>query len=103
VNLARFDVLSEEGRMRPAGVAAFEARGAERVYSHERTEDARLDAAEEAAFRGATGGWEYFQAQAPSYRKATGAPHPAGAAGPTGRGTSATPAWRQAAASPRRS
>ena len=69
VNLARFTALTEEGRMRPAGVAAFEARGAERVYSHERTEDARLDAAEEAAFRAAAGGWDYFQAQAPSYRK----------------------------------
>jgi uncharacterized protein YdeI (YjbR/CyaY-like superfamily) len=70
VNLARFAALTEEDRVRPAGVAAFEARGAERVYSHERTEDARLDPAEETAFQASTGAWDYFLAQAPSYRRA---------------------------------
>jgi uncharacterized protein YdeI (YjbR/CyaY-like superfamily) len=70
VNLARFAALSQEGRVRPAGVAAYESRGAERVYSHERTDEPLLEPAEDAAFRAVIGAGAFFDAQAPSYRRA---------------------------------
>jgi uncharacterized protein YdeI (YjbR/CyaY-like superfamily) len=40
------------------------------VYSFERAADAALDEAAEARFRAEPDAWEWFQAQAPSYRKA---------------------------------
>ena len=57
--------------MRPAGEAAWAARRADRegVYSFEQREAARLDAEQEAAFRADPQAWEWFQAQAPSYRR----------------------------------
>jgi uncharacterized protein YdeI (YjbR/CyaY-like superfamily) len=72
VNVRKVAELTAQGRMRPAGLAAFEARRAEDtgVYSFERAADAALDAAGEARFRAEAGAWEWFQAQAPSYRRA---------------------------------
>ena len=71
VNIARVAALTAEGRMRPAGSAAFEARTAERsaIYSHEQQEDPTLTPDEEAAFRAAPGAWDFFAAQRPSYRR----------------------------------
>jgi uncharacterized protein YdeI (YjbR/CyaY-like superfamily) len=70
VNIAKMSALTEQGRMRPAGIAAFERRteGRSRIYSHERSADAELDAAEQAQLE--SDGWAYFQARAPSYRRA---------------------------------
>ena len=45
VNIARVAVLTDEGRMRPAGVEAFEARREDRsgIYSYEQRDQAKLD------------------------------------------------------------
>jgi uncharacterized protein YdeI (YjbR/CyaY-like superfamily) len=73
VNVARVAELTKEGRMRPAGLAAFEKRVPERtaIYEYEqptRTEPA-FDAASEGAFRENAAAWAFFQAQPPGYRK----------------------------------
>lgn len=71
VNIARVGELMRQGRMRPAGMAAFAGRAEDksRVYSYER-QDHQLDEAAEARFRASPAAWEFFQRQAPSYRKA---------------------------------
>jgi len=72
VNMARVAELTEQGRMRPAGIAAFEARRADRsgIYSFEQPQEPRLEDRAEATFRADTAAWEFFTAQAPSYRRA---------------------------------
>lgn len=72
VNIDKMARLEREGRMTPAGLAAFALRTAERsgVYAHERTEDAALSPAEERAFRHQGAAWAFFNAGTPpSYRK----------------------------------
>jgi uncharacterized protein YdeI (YjbR/CyaY-like superfamily) len=71
VNVARVADLTAQGRMRPAGRRAFEAREAGRtgVYSHERKQEARLTAQEERRFRADAAAWEFFQSQPPGYRR----------------------------------
>jgi len=71
VNIRRVHDLAGQGRMTPAGLAAFERRDEKRtgVYSSERREAAKLDAAQERRFRAAAAAWEWFQGQPPSYRK----------------------------------
>lgn len=71
VNVARVAELTREGRMQPAGLAAFARRAEERtaIYAHERTKDAELGPADERAFRANAAAWAFFQAQAPSYRR----------------------------------
>lgn len=70
VNVRRVKVLSDEGRMRPAGLAAFEARRAERggAYSFEQplTE---LSSAEIRTFKANKPAWRFFEGQPPGYRK----------------------------------
>jgi len=58
--------------MSPPGLAAFEARRADRsgIYSFEQKEEPRLDDRAEATFRADAAAWEFFTAQAPSYRRA---------------------------------
>ena len=72
VNIAKVTQLTAEGRMRPAGIAAFEARSEERsgVYSYENRHKAKLEPAEEALFRAAEAAWSWFEKQAPSFRTA---------------------------------
>ena len=72
VNIAKIKQLTAEGRMRPAGVAAFEARTEERsgVYSYEQRHLATLEPEEEARFRDAEAAWSWFEKQAPSFRTA---------------------------------
>lgn len=72
VNVRRVRELTEQGRMRPAGLAAFEARREDRsgTYSFEQREDPRLDPAAEAAFRADPQAWAFFTGQPPSYRRA---------------------------------
>ncbi len=72
VNIKRADELIELGRMTPAGLAAFEARTDDRsaVYSHEQRRAAKLEPEQEQRFKADAGAWEWFQGQAPSYRRA---------------------------------
>jgi uncharacterized protein YdeI (YjbR/CyaY-like superfamily) len=58
--------------MRPAGLAAFQARTPERsgVYSYERRHEARLTDAEEAMFRANAAAWSWFESRPASYRTA---------------------------------
>jgi uncharacterized protein YdeI (YjbR/CyaY-like superfamily) len=63
--------LIAEGRMLPAGLAAFEARSAERtaVYSYEREAAAFTDE-ETRRFEANEAAWTDWQARSPSYRRA---------------------------------
>jgi uncharacterized protein YdeI (YjbR/CyaY-like superfamily) len=72
INIKRVGELSEEGRMTPAGLAAFEARSDDRsaIYSYEQRRGATLDAEQEQRFRAVPEAWEWFQARPPSYRRA---------------------------------
>ena len=71
VNVANVRRLQSAGRMRPAGLAAFEARTPARtgIYSYERPV-ATLSEAETARFRADTAAWADWQRRPPSYRKA---------------------------------
>lgn len=71
VNVEKVARLTEEGKMRPAGLAAFDQRRQDRtgVYSFERGEDARLEPEQERRFRANARAWEFFQAQPPGYRR----------------------------------
>jgi uncharacterized protein YdeI (YjbR/CyaY-like superfamily) len=70
VNIERVTRLSKQGLMQPAGIAAFERRGEERsgVYSYEQTTP-ELDRESKRTFRSSRKAWEFFQSQAPSYRR----------------------------------
>jgi uncharacterized protein YdeI (YjbR/CyaY-like superfamily) len=72
VNIAKIKMLTDQGRMRPAGLAAFAARSEARsgVYSYEQRHLAHLDPAEEALFRANEGAWAWFTAKGQSYRTA---------------------------------
>lgn len=69
VNIKRIEELKAEGRMNPAGLAAFEARDPTRQnrYSFE-NRDATLSTKDETAFRANRQAWENFSAFPPSYR-----------------------------------
>jgi uncharacterized protein YdeI (YjbR/CyaY-like superfamily) len=71
VNIKRAQELTALGRMRPAGLEAFEKRSDEKsaIYSYEQRSAARLDDAEEQQFRANTEAWEFFQAQPNWYRR----------------------------------
>ena len=72
VNIRRVQMLSEQGRMRPAGLRAFEARKENRsgVYSYEQR-SATLVEPYATRLRRNAAAWAFFQAQPASYRKAT--------------------------------
>jgi uncharacterized protein YdeI (YjbR/CyaY-like superfamily) len=69
INIAKVAKLTEEGRMRPAGLRAFEARKEDRsgVYSFER--DATLPEEYEERIRANAAAWEYWEARPPGYRR----------------------------------
>ena len=71
VNIRRVEVLSDEGRMQPAGARAFQARKENRsgIYSYEQRRD-KLEEPYEKKLRLNKAAWDFFQAQPPSYRKA---------------------------------
>jgi uncharacterized protein YdeI (YjbR/CyaY-like superfamily) len=71
VNVARVAELTRLGRMRAAGLAAFARRAADRtgIYSYEQRAAAALDPVAERAFRANAKAWEFFQTQAPAYRR----------------------------------
>jgi uncharacterized protein YdeI (YjbR/CyaY-like superfamily) len=72
INIARAKELIALGRMRPAGLKAFERRTDERsaIYSYEQRKTARFDAAADRTFRANKKAWAFFERQAPSYRRA---------------------------------
>ena len=69
INIKRVEELKAEGRMHPAGLAAYEARDPKRQnrYSFE-NRNAALSAEDEKAFRANKKAWEDFSARPPSYR-----------------------------------
>ena len=71
INVQKVAELTKQGRMRAAGLAAFEARTPERtgVYSYER-EAATLTVDEEERFRADAAAWSDWQRRSPSYRRA---------------------------------
>lgn len=71
INVAKVERLTEEGRMRPAGIRAFEARTPERtaVYSYERVIEPLTDD-EVARFRANAAAWSDWERRPPSYRRA---------------------------------
>ncbi len=72
VNIGRVAALTEEGRMRPAGLKAFEARreGRSGIYSYEQRDQAKLDPTFEKRFRAKKKVWASFEAMPKSYRQA---------------------------------
>ena len=70
INVAKVATLTEEGRMRPAGLAAFAARtdANTAIYSHERPL-ASFDHGQEARFRADTAAWADWERRPPSYRR----------------------------------
>lgn len=71
VNVAKVQNLVAQGRMRPAGLAAYEARRQDKtgVYAFERDKPAELAPAETRAFKKNRTAWKYFEAAASSYRR----------------------------------
>ena len=72
INVAKVATLTAEGRMRPAGQAAFEARTEANtaIYSYERPHGALTDD-EEARFRADAAAWADWERRPTSYRRAT--------------------------------
>ncbi len=71
INVQKVARLTEQGRMRQVGLAAFEARSPEKtaIYSYER-EAAALTDDETAAIRANEDAWVDWERRPPSYRKA---------------------------------
>lgn len=71
VNIRRAQELANLGRMRPAGLKAFQARQENKsgVYSYEQRSH-KLEGPYEEKLKKNKAAWDFFQAQPPSYRKA---------------------------------
>lgn len=71
VNMRRVRALIEEGRMRAAGLEAFESRKENRsgVYSYEQRKE-QLDEPYQGALKKNKKAWTFYQAQSASYRRA---------------------------------
>ena len=71
INVAKVNALTAEGRMRPAGLAAFDARTAANtgIYSYERAAASFSDD-EVARLRASPAAWADWEARPPSYRRA---------------------------------
>lgn len=70
INLAKVEALSAQGRMRPAGLAAFARRteARSRVYSYENRAEAAFTAAETKRFRIERAAWAFWNAQPEGWR-----------------------------------
>ncbi len=70
VNIKKIEELTVKGLMQPTGLIAFEKRKAEKsvIYAYE-NEAKTLAPAYEKTFRQSKKAWDFFNAQAPSYRK----------------------------------
>lgn len=71
VNIRRAEELISEGRMQPAGLAAFEARQENKsgIYSYEQREE-NLPEPYSGKLQSNPAAWEFFQSQSASFRKA---------------------------------
>ncbi|MGA2414056.1 MAG: YdeI/OmpD-associated family protein [Candidatus Sulfotelmatobacter sp.] len=71
VNVRRASELSARGLMHATGLAAFEQREGQRTesYSYEQRKTAELPVAYRKTFRANPGAWNFFQDQAPWYRR----------------------------------
>jgi uncharacterized protein YdeI (YjbR/CyaY-like superfamily) len=71
INIRRMGELQAEGRVLPAGLAAFQKRRDDKsaVYSYERGMPAELPPEFEARFRADEAAWAFFQRQPPWYRR----------------------------------
>ena len=71
VNIAKFEQLQAQGRMTPAGVAAYRNRSEARsaVYAYEQAAPAGLSAAELREFKRHRPAWDFFERSPPSHRK----------------------------------
>jgi len=70
INIRRIEALIKEGRMRPAGLKAFERRQENRsgVYSYEQRPE-QLTPPYDAMVRKNKAAWKFFEAQPASYRR----------------------------------
>jgi uncharacterized protein YdeI (YjbR/CyaY-like superfamily) len=70
VNINRAQELARAGRLRPAGLKAFEGAASQpRKYSYEQRRSFSFDKAMEREFRVHQAAWDFFQTQAPWYRR----------------------------------
>lgn len=71
INVAHVERLTREGRMAPAGLAAFRARLVAKtgIYSFERPEPAQFPPALLREFKAHAAAWKFFSAQPPGYRR----------------------------------
>lgn len=71
INIAKFEQLSAQGRMTPAGERAFTHRTAARsvVYAYEQPATAELSTTELRNFKRNKPAWQFFAATPPGYRK----------------------------------
>jgi uncharacterized protein YdeI (YjbR/CyaY-like superfamily) len=71
INIAKVEKLRAEGRMFPAGEAAFARRRDDKsaIYSHEQRSNPQLEPGEQAQLEGNAAAWAYFSARPPSYRR----------------------------------
>lgn len=71
VNTRRAKELIDSGRMRPAGLRAFEGRDPEKtnLYSFEQRQSAVLEPALLKRFKANAKAWQYFESQPPGYRR----------------------------------
>jgi uncharacterized protein YdeI (YjbR/CyaY-like superfamily) len=72
INLKRFAELQAEGRVLPAGLAAFEAKAGEApaAYSFEQDRAPAFSEVQEMLFMKNEAAWAYFSKAAPWYRRA---------------------------------
>jgi uncharacterized protein YdeI (YjbR/CyaY-like superfamily) len=72
INVEKVARLTAEGKMSPAGLAAFERRAGTEggAYSFERREDAAFEPDQEHRFQANKKAWTFWEAQPPSYRRA---------------------------------
>ena len=70
INIQKVEDLTKEGLMKPAGLKAFQLRkeNKSRIYSHE-TENIKLSEEYENQIKANRKAWEFFEKQAPSYKK----------------------------------
>lgn len=71
INIERFGVLSNDGRVHSSGKAAFERResGKSKVYSYEQRQHATLPSAYLQQFKQNRAAWTFYQNQPPWYRR----------------------------------
>ncbi|UFH31468.1 YdeI/OmpD-associated family protein [Chryseobacterium sp. C-71] len=70
INIKKMEELTKAGLMKPAGLDAFKLRKENKsgIYSHE-TENVKFSQEYEEQFKANQKAWEFFEKQAPSYKK----------------------------------